>query len=105
MSNALILLAGGNGSRFGSEKPKQLVALAGKPILEHTLSNVAGCEAVGQIVIVSREEIITDIQKIADQFNSVEIKVVSGGKLGHFRALQDFPPLREARTLKSRFMT
>ena len=80
MSNALILLAGGNGSRFGSEKPKQLVALAGKPILEHTLSNVAGCEVVGQIVIVSREEIITDIQKIADQFNSVEIKVVSGGE-------------------------
>lgn len=79
MSNALILLAGGNGTRFGSEKPKQLVALAGKPILEHTLSNIAGCEAIDQIVVVSREEILGDIQKIVGQFNSVEIKVVPGG--------------------------
>ena len=80
MSNALILLAGGNGSRFGSEKPKQLVALAGKPIIEHTLSNVVECEAVDQIIIVSREEILGDIHKIVEQFTCAEIKVVPGGE-------------------------
>ena len=33
-----------------------------------------------RLFVVSREEILGDIQKIADQFNSVEIKVVSGGE-------------------------
>ena len=32
-----IILAGGSGVRFGMEKPKQFMKVAGKTIIEHTL--------------------------------------------------------------------
>ena len=37
--NLAIILAGGTGSRIDGEVPKQFLALAGKPILHHTIVN------------------------------------------------------------------
>ena len=38
MKNVAVLLAGGVGSRVGLDLPKQLIKIAGRPILEHTLA-------------------------------------------------------------------
>lgn len=38
MKNIAVVLAGGSGRRFGAEKPKQFLVVAGSTILEHTLS-------------------------------------------------------------------
>jgi len=37
MKNIAVILAGGVGSRFGYDKPKQFIKVAGKLIIEHTL--------------------------------------------------------------------
>ena len=47
-----IIVAGGSGNRFGSDTPKQFLALAGKPLLAHTLARFDACAAVTRIVLV-----------------------------------------------------
>lgn len=44
--------AGGSGSRFGEPVPKQYVALAGRPLLAHTLAALAAHPGVDRIVVV-----------------------------------------------------
>lgn len=78
-ASAFIILAGGSGTRFRSEKPKQLAMLAGKTILQHTLENVAACENVKQIILVSRGTILDEARKIVSDIAHPSIKVVEGG--------------------------
>ncbi len=47
-----IILAGGDGNRFGGELPKQFVRLAGDPILLRTLRRLAGAQ-VERLVVVA----------------------------------------------------
>lgn len=78
-ASAFIILAGGSGTRFRSEKPKQLAMLAGKTILQHTLENVAACDSVKQIILVSRGTIMEEAQKIVADITHPSIKIVEGG--------------------------
>lgn len=41
MTRYAIIVAGGSGSRFGSEVPKQFLPLCGKPVLMHTIDKFA----------------------------------------------------------------
>jgi len=50
--NIAVLLAGGVGSRVGLDIPKQLIKIAGKPIIEHTLGVLHAHEQVDEIVIL-----------------------------------------------------
>jgi 2-C-methyl-D-erythritol 4-phosphate cytidylyltransferase len=52
MANVAVLLAGGVGARVGLDIPKQLIKIAGKTILEHTLAAFEAHEAVDEIVIM-----------------------------------------------------
>lgn len=47
-----IIVAGGQGSRFGGERPKQLALLAGRPVLTHTLATFEAMPQIGEIVLV-----------------------------------------------------
>ena len=49
-----VILAGGSGSRFGSDKPKQFTEINGKPVILHTLLAFENCPDVNEIVIVCR---------------------------------------------------
>lgn len=42
MTSIAIIVAGGSGTRFGAQVPKQFLELQGKPILMHTISAFAG---------------------------------------------------------------
>lgn len=77
--SALIILAGGVGSRFKSEKPKQLAILAGRTILEHTIANIAACDDIKQIIVVARASIKEEAEKIAANIAPDKIVVVEGG--------------------------
>ncbi|KAJ8605532.1 hypothetical protein CTAYLR_000078 [Chrysophaeum taylorii] len=52
---AVILLAGGVGSRMKADRPKQFLSLEGKPVLTHSLELFLGLEGIGQIVLVIDE--------------------------------------------------
>jgi 2-C-methyl-D-erythritol 4-phosphate cytidylyltransferase len=46
-----VVPAAGRGARFGAERPKQYVMLAGKPLLWWTLERLAACECVAGLVV------------------------------------------------------
>src|SRR4029077_20124913 len=60
-----IVLAGGDGNRFGGEMPKQFVRLAGDPILLRTLRALGGA-SVDRVVVVSHPAWIDDTQQLVD---------------------------------------
>jgi len=52
MKNVAVLLAGGVGSRVGLDLPKQLIKIAGRPILEHTLAVLDRHPDVDEVLIM-----------------------------------------------------
>ena len=76
-----IILAGGDGNRFGGELPKQFVRLAGDPILLRTLRRLAGAQ-VERLVVVAHPLWIEDTTRlIADAAlpPGMDVIVVAGG--------------------------
>lgn len=53
---AVVLLAGGVGSRMKANQPKQFLQLRGKPVLMHTLELFLSLEGVSQVVLVIGDE-------------------------------------------------
>ena len=47
-----IILAGGSGSRMGSELPKQFIEIEGKPILRHTIEAFQSLPLKVEIIVV-----------------------------------------------------
>ena len=67
--NAAIILAGGSGERFGHEGGKQLVEIAGKPILTRSAEVFDAVGDVGLIAIVCPEERMSEyLSKAIDPF-------------------------------------
>ena len=52
LKNVAVLLAGGVGTRIGLDIPKQLLKIAGKPILEHTLAALDSHPLVDEVLIM-----------------------------------------------------
>jgi 2-C-methyl-D-erythritol 4-phosphate cytidylyltransferase len=52
LRTVVVVLAGGVGSRLGLDVPKQMVKIAGKTILEHTIDSVHECAGVDEVVLM-----------------------------------------------------
>lgn len=63
--NTALILAGGTGSRFGGEIPKQYLEASGKPIIAYCLKTFAAHEKIDEIRIVADEEWHPFIQECA----------------------------------------
>ncbi len=74
-----IIVAAGNGSRMG--KDKQMLPLLGIPVLARTLMAFQQCDIIRDIVVVTKEETIADVQKLADTYQVTKVTaIVNGGK-------------------------
>jgi ribitol-5-phosphate 2-dehydrogenase (NADP+) / D-ribitol-5-phosphate cytidylyltransferase len=74
-----IVLAGGDGNRFGGEMPKQFVRLAGDPILLRTL-RALGEANVDRLVVVSHPAWLVETQELVDAASlPMPVSVVAGG--------------------------
>jgi 2-C-methyl-D-erythritol 4-phosphate cytidylyltransferase len=74
-----IVLAGGDGNRFGGELPKQFVRLAGEPILLRTLRALAA-STVDRMVVVSHPAWLAETRELVDAAAlDVPVSVVPGG--------------------------
>jgi ribitol-5-phosphate 2-dehydrogenase (NADP+) / D-ribitol-5-phosphate cytidylyltransferase len=75
-----VILASGTGTRFNNTHPKQFAKLAGLPVLVHTLKAFQGSAKIAGIVVVTQEEFMEQVWKLADQNSLTKIeKVVVGG--------------------------
>lgn len=77
-----IVVAAGKGTRMKGTVRKQYLALAGKPILNHTLTAIASCGKIDTIFLVIPGDDFTYCrQKILSGNNfSSKVKLVRGGK-------------------------
>ncbi|MFR9776445.1 D-ribitol-5-phosphate cytidylyltransferase [Micromonospora sp. MS34] len=75
-----VVLAGGTGTRLGLGIPKQLLKIAGKPIIEHTLAVFEAAPEIDEIIVLMAVGHVADAQQIVDKagFRKVS-KVIEGG--------------------------
>ena len=50
--NAAVVLAGGVGARVGLSIPKQLIKVAGRPIVEHTIALLEDADEIDEIIVM-----------------------------------------------------
>jgi len=79
--NVAVVLAGGKGSRMGSNTPKQFLMLRGRTILEYSVEAFEQNQQIDEIVIVSHKDYVGRVQQIVREngFRKV-VDVIEGGK-------------------------
>ncbi|MBO5553003.1 MAG: 2-C-methyl-D-erythritol 4-phosphate cytidylyltransferase [Paludibacteraceae bacterium] len=79
--NIAVILAGGSGSRFGRDLPKQFLKVAGKKVIEHTIDVFEHNDLIDEIAVVCHQEYIADIEQIVvnNHYGKVR-KILAGGK-------------------------
>jgi len=79
--NIGVILAGGSGVRFNSQKPKQFIRVAGKRIIEHTLDAFQSSAYIDEIAIVTHPGYVDEVEDIVNinQLTKVK-KILTGGK-------------------------
>lgn len=92
-----IILAGGTGSRVGLSIPKQLIKIAGKTVMEHTIEIFDDAAAIDEIFVLMHPDHLEVAQTIAAKYAKVT-KVIAGGQTRNettriaLDALSDSPP-------------
>ncbi|MCA6361513.1 MAG: 2-C-methyl-D-erythritol 4-phosphate cytidylyltransferase [Bacteroidetes bacterium] len=81
MKKAVIVVAGGSGSRMNAAIPKQFLLLNGKPVLIHTLEKFALFDATMQVVLVLPENEFGRWEELKRQFGSggFDVQLAKGG--------------------------
>ena len=73
-----VVLAGGTGSRVGLNIPKQLLKVAGKTILEHTLDVFQDAPEIDEIVVLMNGDYLAEARRLAAPYSKVST-VEAGG--------------------------
>ena len=72
-----VIVAAGSASRMGGID-KVMAPLKGEPMILHTVRAFQECDAIAEIVVVTRPDLIMPITKLTNEFDKVTA-VVSGG--------------------------
>jgi 2-C-methyl-D-erythritol 4-phosphate cytidylyltransferase len=67
LRNVAVVLAGGTGTRVGLNIPKQLIKIAGKPIIEHTIATMQASPLVDEILVMMTPGYLDEIRAIVRQ--------------------------------------
>lgn len=75
-----VVLAGGTGQRVGLSIPKQLIKIAGKSVIEHTLAVFEKSEDIDEIIVLMTPGYVTEIESIVAKagFSKVS-RIIEGG--------------------------
>ena len=72
-----VIVAAGSASRMGGID-KVMAPLRGEPMIVHTARAFQNCEAIREIVIVTREDLIAPIMELCQGFDKVKAVVLGG---------------------------
>jgi 2-C-methyl-D-erythritol 4-phosphate cytidylyltransferase len=75
-----VLLAGGTGTRVGHETPKQLLMVAGKTLLEHSIAPLQASDLIDEIIIVMTPGYTDQLQGLLGDTYPKVSKIVDGGQ-------------------------
>lgn len=75
-----VVLAGGTGQRVGLAIPKQLLKIAGKTVIEHTLTIFQQAEGIDDVVVLMAPGYVDNVQKIVDTAGLTKVtRIIEGG--------------------------
>jgi 2-C-methyl-D-erythritol 4-phosphate cytidylyltransferase len=80
MKNAVIIVAGGTGSRMQSEGPKQFALLNGKPVIVHAIEKFLQFDPSLEIVVAVRPEHTLEFEGIIKNFKLPNLMITHGGE-------------------------
>jgi 2-C-methyl-D-erythritol 4-phosphate cytidylyltransferase len=87
------VLAGGTGSRVGLDLPKQLLKVAGRTIIEHTIAALHDCDEIDEILVVMAADFVSDAEALLldpdDRPKLTRIVVGGGDRNASTRAALD----------------
>lgn len=76
---AVIIVAGGKGSRMNTELPKQLIEINNKPVIVYSIEKFLAFDKDIQVIISLHADYFDLFEKIKTKYNLVNIAVVQGG--------------------------
>ncbi|SHG07062.1 2-C-methyl-D-erythritol 4-phosphate cytidylyltransferase [Jatrophihabitans endophyticus] len=59
-----VVLAGGTGSRVGLDRPKQLLKVAGRTVIEHTVEALHECPEIDEIIVMMAADFVADAEAL-----------------------------------------
>lgn len=77
--NIAVIFASGKGTRMGTEIPKQFLEINSKPILVHTVELFQYHPLIDKVYIVTMEDYIPYVQKLAKMYNLTKICGINTG--------------------------
>jgi 2-C-methyl-D-erythritol 4-phosphate cytidylyltransferase len=78
--NIAIIAAAGAGARMASDRPKQFLLLAGRPVIFHTLKVFEQCDSIDEVIVVLPAEESAGFLSQAGKFGVRKVaRVVPGG--------------------------
>ena len=78
MQVSAIIAAGGRGTRFGGDRPKQLLTLAGRPILERSVDAFLRSSLVHDIVVALPSDLVATLPEYLRRADR-RVEIVEGG--------------------------
>jgi ribitol-5-phosphate 2-dehydrogenase (NADP+) / D-ribitol-5-phosphate cytidylyltransferase len=75
-----VVLAGGSGTRVGGEIPKQLLEIAGRSVLEHSVAAMDAAPEIDEVLVVMHPDFIGEAEKVVSNgpYRKVS-QVLAGG--------------------------
>ncbi|WP_431963909.1 SDR family NAD(P)-dependent oxidoreductase [Actinacidiphila sp. bgisy160] len=75
-----VVLAGGTGQRVGLSIPKQLLKIAGKAVIEHTLAVFEQADGIDDVIVLMAPGYVQDVEKIVAKAGFAKVsRVLEGG--------------------------
>lgn len=91
-----VVVAGGSGSRMGTDTTKQMLVLAGKPLVVHTLLAFEKCDCIDEIIVVAREEECAEYDIFKKEYGITKlVKTVVGGTVRQQSSKNGFDAINE----------
>ena len=81
--NSAVIVAGGSGSRFGGEIPKQFIKIDGQEILSFSVNTFLKHPKIEEVIIASHPEWVEHVSK-----KYPDCKVIEGGRLRQDSSLE-----------------
>lgn len=78
MKSIAVVLAGGMGERMRLDMPKQLLKIAGRPIIEHTLFALQESRYIDEVIVMMTPGFVDHAKEITKQYSKVAA-VLEGG--------------------------
>jgi 2-C-methyl-D-erythritol 4-phosphate cytidylyltransferase / 2-C-methyl-D-erythritol 2,4-cyclodiphosphate synthase len=75
-----IIAAGGRGARLAADRPKQLLAIGGRTLLERSVALFSGHPAIAEVVVALPSELVASPPPYLLTSDAAPIRIVAGGE-------------------------